>query len=254
MSLHIETVGQGPDLVMIHGWGMHGGVWGPVLESLASSFRLHLVDLPGLGHSPTVTPYTLQALSQAVARAVPQPAAVCGWSLGGQVAMRWALDAPEQVTRLVLVGTTPKFISGNDWSAGIDADVFRQFADQVRQDYRGTLSRFLALQAHGGDASKETIRRLREQFFLRGEAATDDLQAGLDILLQTDLRAEIGRLAMPALVLHGDYDRLAPVDAGVWLAEQLPAATLRVCRGASHAPFLSHPAWFVEQMKEALGG
>lgn len=254
MSLYIQTLGQGQDLVMIHGWGMHGGVWGPVLDALAATCRLHLIDLPGLGYSQSITPYTLARLSDAIAQAVPAAVAVCGWSLGGQVALRWALDKPDQVKKLVLVGATPKFINDSDWDAGIEAEVFRQFAAQVQQDYRGTLSRFLALQAHGGDASKETIRRLREQFFQRGEPQCADLQSGLDILLQTDLRAEVGRIATPALILHGDYDKLAPMAAGRWLAEHLPAAQLQVCKGASHAPFLSHPAWFVERMKEFLGG
>jgi len=147
MSLHLETVGQGPDLVLLHGWGMHGGVWGPVVEALADSFRLHLLDLPGLGHSGSITPYTLDSLVGAVAEIAPACAAVCGWSLGGQVALRWALTRPQQIEKLVLVGTTPCFVSGADWDAGIDAEVFRQFAAQVQQDYRATLSRFLALQA-----------------------------------------------------------------------------------------------------------
>lgn len=254
MSLHIQTLGQGPDLVMIHGWGMHSGVWEPVLESLAGSFRLHLVDLPGLGYSQSIVPYTLENLSAVIARAVPDAVAVCGWSLGGQVALRWALDQPNQISKLVLVDTTPKFINAEGWSSGIEAEIFRQFAAQVQQDYRGTLSKFLALQSHGGDASKETIRRLREQFFERGEPKNNDLQSGLEILLQTDLREEIGQVKTATLILHGNCDKLAPLAAGCWLAEHLPAARLQVCTGASHAPFLSHPAWFVEHMKEFLGG
>jgi pimeloyl-[acyl-carrier protein] methyl ester esterase len=110
------------------------------------------------------------------------------------------------------------------------------------------------LQAHGGDAAKDTIRRLREHFFERGEPAAQDLQAGLDILLETDLREALARIKASTLVLHGDYDKLAPVQAGYWLAEHLPTANLQVCKGASHAPFLSHPTWFVERLKEFLVG
>jgi pimeloyl-[acyl-carrier protein] methyl ester esterase len=252
MSLHLETVGQGPDLVLLHGWGMHGGVWGPVLEALAGSFRLHVFDLPGLGYSGSITPYTLEKLAGAVAEAAPYDTAVCGWSLGGQVALRWALERPQQIGKLVLVGTTPRFVSGSDWPHGVDDNVFCQFADQVRQDYHGTLSRFLALQAHGGDASKETIRNLREHFFERGEPDAEMLQGGLEILLAADMRADIGGINIPALVLHGDYDRLVPVAAGRWLAQQLPSARMQVCEGASHAPFLSHPTWFVGALKKFL--
>lgn len=254
MSLHVETLGQGPDLVLLHGWGMHGGVWAPVAQQLAASFRLHVVDLPGLGHSAAVAPYTLENLAAAVDRIAPAGAIVCGWSLGGQVALRWAMQQPHHIARLVLVGSTPRFVSGGDWQFGVAEDVFRDFAAQVRQDYRGTLSRFLALQAYGGDASKETVRQLRAHFFEHGEPAPQTLQAGLDVLLATDLREELGAVMAPALVLHGDYDKLAPVAAGRWLAQHLPCAQLRVCNNASHAPFLSHPAWFVDAMREFCHG
>ncbi|HEY3325692.1 MAG TPA: pimeloyl-ACP methyl ester esterase BioH [Novimethylophilus sp.] len=254
MSLHVETLGQGPDLVLLHGWGMHGGVWAPVAKQLAASFRLHIVDLPGLGHSAAVAPYTLENLAAAVARIAPPGAIACGWSLGGQVVLRWAMQQPQHIARLVLVGSTPRFVSGGDWQFGVAEDVFREFAAQVRQDYRATLSRFLALQAYGGDAAKETVRQLREHFFERDEPAPQTLQAGLDVLLATDLRAGLGAVTAPALVLHGDYDKLAPVEAGRWLAQHLPCAQLRVCNNASHAPFLSHPAWFVDVLREFCHG
>ncbi|HRA24442.1 MAG TPA: alpha/beta fold hydrolase, partial [Usitatibacteraceae bacterium] len=51
MALHVELAGQGPDLVLLHGWGLHGGVWQGLARELAPAFRLHLVDLPGHGHS-----------------------------------------------------------------------------------------------------------------------------------------------------------------------------------------------------------
>ncbi|PIQ13165.1 MAG: pimeloyl-[acyl-carrier protein] methyl ester esterase, partial [Hydrogenophilales bacterium CG18_big_fil_WC_8_21_14_2_50_58_12] len=47
MSMHIEIVGSGPYLALLHGWGMHGGVWDGVRDALAQRFRLHIVDLPG---------------------------------------------------------------------------------------------------------------------------------------------------------------------------------------------------------------
>ena len=51
MSLHVERSGHGPDVVLLHGWAMHGGVFAPLVERLASRFTLYLVDLPGHGYS-----------------------------------------------------------------------------------------------------------------------------------------------------------------------------------------------------------
>jgi pimeloyl-[acyl-carrier protein] methyl ester esterase len=74
----------------------------------------------------------------------------------------------------------------------------------------------------------------------------------LRVLLETDLRSEIENLRRPALLIHGDRDTLAPVQAAHWLAQQLPFGRLRVMAGASHAPFLSHPEQFIAALIEFL--
>ena len=150
-ALHIETVGQGADLVLLHGWGMHGGIWDGVRDALAAKYRLHIVDLPGYGASAQQDPYTLAALAQLVARCMPELAHVCGWSLGGQVAMQLALDFPRRVNKLVLLSTTPCFRQREDWPHGMDDTTMREFAHSLELDYVATLKRFLSLQARSGD-------------------------------------------------------------------------------------------------------
>ena len=49
--MHIETLGSGPSLVLLHGWALHGGVFAPLVQRLSDRYTLHLVDLPGHGHS-----------------------------------------------------------------------------------------------------------------------------------------------------------------------------------------------------------
>jgi pimeloyl-[acyl-carrier protein] methyl ester esterase len=58
MALHVETFGSGPDLVLLHGWGMHGGVWGDFALRLAEHHRVHAIDLPGHGYSGWLTSLT----------------------------------------------------------------------------------------------------------------------------------------------------------------------------------------------------
>ena len=102
-ALHIETSGQGSDLVLLHGWAMHSGIWGSVRDSLAQCFRLHLVDLPGHGLSPMCEPGTLEHLTGIVADILPENCMLGGWSLGGQVAMQLALRQPERIEKLILI-------------------------------------------------------------------------------------------------------------------------------------------------------
>lgn len=250
MTLYVETLGQGRDLVMVHGWGMHGGVWRPIVQALARQFRLHLVDLPGFGHSPVIQPYGVRELAAAVAAVAPPQTLVCGWSLGGQVALQWALDQPQQVSRLILLSATPKFIQSEDWQPGISLPTFHQFAADIQADYQPAMTRFLSLQAQGGDSAREIIRDLREHFFRRPAPSPSALKAGLEILLHADMRQQMADISMPTLVMHGERDRVVPPGAGRWLAEHIPHARLAMQDNASHAPFLSHPEWFNQQLTE----
>jgi len=104
MTCHVEIVGQGRPLVLIHGWGMHAGVWQPIVKQLAKDYMLYLVDLPGMGESRPVEPYLLDRLADEVAEVMPGISDVLGWSMGGLVAQKLAAEQPDRIRRLVLVG------------------------------------------------------------------------------------------------------------------------------------------------------
>lgn len=252
MNLHVETAGSGGDVVLIHGWGMHGGVWSDVRDALTERYRVHVVDLPGMGWSKACSPYDLKHVAEVVASRLPERTAIFGWSLGGQVAMRLALDHPQQVEKLVLIGATPRFVNGADWQSGVAAEVFNLFASQVAADYHDTMTRFLGLQAFGGESSRMLMRELKERFFARPVPDSGVLQDALRILLETDLRGELPDLRQPTLLIHGNRDTLAPADASRFMAAHLPHARLRIIEGASHAPFLSHPTTFLSEAMQFL--
>ena len=241
MALQINVSGSGPDLVLLHGWGMNAAVWDESAAGLTEHFRLHCVDLPGHGASRACAPCTLDALAGLLAAALPRRVAVCGWSFGGQVALNWALRKPDQVERLVLLAATPRFVRGAQWDCGIDAAVLDDFARGLAHDYRATLQRFYALQARGDAHPRGVLRRLREHALARGEPDAAALAAALRLLKKTDLRARLERIAQPALILHGERDALVPLAAGEYLQRVLPHATLEVFAGAGHAPFIAQP-------------
>lgn len=253
-ALHVDVTGRGPDLVLLHGWGMHGGIWDGVRDALAQRFRLHIVDLPGYGASAHCDPYTLAALAKGVAQAMPQRAHICGWSLGGQVAMRLALDFPQRVNKLVLLSTTPCFRQRADWAPALDDATMQEFARSLEQDYAGTLKRFLSLQARSGDDAREVIAALRAKLFARGEPALTSLRSGLAILHDLDLRAEVASITQPTLLLHGARDTLTPLGAGEWLAQHLPNSRLNIVGGSAHAPFLSHRQETLVALEEFING
>ena len=252
MTCHVEIVGQGKPLVMIHGWGMHSGVWQPLVKRLSKDYMLYLIDLPGMGNSRPIEPYHLYNLADEVAEIIPGVCDVVGWSLGGLVAQTIAINQPDRIRRLVLVGATPCFVSKPDWSSGVDPADFKEFADSVNHDYKRAIMQFLTLQCMKANDARDTIKQLRASFDFKPTPTQTTLQRALHILLETDLRNQVEAIRRPTLLIHGDRDTLAPVQAAHWMMQQLPLGYLRVMAGAAHAPFLSHSAQFIEALNEFL--
>ncbi|MBP6107950.1 MAG: pimeloyl-ACP methyl ester esterase BioH [Steroidobacteraceae bacterium] len=251
--LHVEIRGTGPDLVLLHGWALHGGMWGPWIDELARRARLHLIDLPGHGRSRWPEgASTLRDLARAVSPHVPQGAAVLGWSLGGMVALELARLRPGDLAALVLIATTPCFLAREDWPAGMNPGVLDGFAAGLAGDYRRTLSNFLALQTWGDENASQALRSLRANLDAHGEPEPQALVAGLGILRTADLRAELATIAIPSLVIAGEHDRITPVAAGRELASRLPSARFVEVPKAGHAPFLSHPETVLREVEGFL--
>ncbi len=239
MSLHYSTLGTGPELVLLHGWGTHGGIWSELAERLSPQFCLRVVDLPGCGGSADCEPYTLNRVASLLANEMPEHCGVVGWSLGGQVALAWARAAPEQVERIALIATSPCFARRADWPHAVSSELLQEFRRELAADCPGTLRRFFSLQALGDEHTREAAARLRGSLKHHGAPSVAALAGGLDVLLEADQRDELAVIRQPALVLHGDRDRVAPPAAGRHLARSLPDAELVVIPGAAHVPFVT---------------
>jgi pimeloyl-[acyl-carrier protein] methyl ester esterase len=156
------------------------------------------------------------------------------------IALELARQDPGLAGALILVATTPKFVAGEEWEHGMQAAVLDEFARGLAADYHGTVQNFLALQTRGDERSLETLRLMRQNLDAHGPPDTSALEAGLEILRTTDLRDALAGIALPALVIAGDHDRLTPPGAGRALAAALPQARYREIPRSGHAPFLSH--------------
>ena len=239
-KLHVEIAGSGPPLVLLHGWAMHGGIFAPLVDALRAHRTLHVVDLPGHGHSrDSGVPLALDACAHALLDALPV-APWCGWSLGGLVALRAASLQPARVPALALVCATPKFVVAEDWPQGMPAEVFHGFADGLRLDWQATIDRFIALEAFGSDHMREELRMLRDAVLAHGEPSPRVLAEGLQVLEQGDLRDALPALAMPSLWIGGRRDRLVNPAAMQEAAAIAPNARFVQIEHAGHAPFLTH--------------
>jgi pimeloyl-[acyl-carrier protein] methyl ester esterase len=255
--LHMTVSGDGPPLVLLHGWAMHGGVFATLAERLRHRNTLYLIDLPGHGLSrDDVTPLEFDAVCDAIHAQVPV-APWLGWSLGAMFALHAAVRDPARVPALIALCSSPCFVRGPDWRYGVSPEIFRDFAKGLGDDYRATLERFVALEAFGSDHAKEEMRELRNELFARGEPAARVLIDGLRILETVDQRQLLSELRVPSLWIAGRRDRLVDPRAmrdAVAHIEQAGHAQARFAQieHAGHAPFLTHVDAVVEQLSAFL--
>ena len=228
-----------PVLALLHGWGMNAHVFDALGARLSDDFEVCALDLPGHGGRVALPVNTLRSWADDLAQQLPDNATLLGWSLGGQVAMRAALDHSHKIARLVLLASTPKFVATPDWLGGMAAADLQAFGAALLADPQATLLRFLSLQTRGMPGQKTLLQQLRQTLLAAPAADGEALAAGLAILRETDLRPDLTRLTQPTLVLHGTLDTLTPPAAGAWLAEALPAAQHLEFARAAHAPHLS---------------
>jgi pimeloyl-[acyl-carrier protein] methyl ester esterase len=255
-ELHLEISGSGPDLALLHGWGLNVRVWDGLVEALRDRFRLIAVDLPGHGRSQAIsgggTPAEQTWSIHQALSSVSNRYCLLGWSLGGQIALDLAAAMPQQIQRLVLVATTPKFVAGPDWPYGMTEATIKRLAAQLQADYEQTVSDFLELQVRGSLEGGTVLSQLRHALISHGHARPATLQAGLGTLATGDLRGTLPHVHVPTLVIAGQHDRITPPAASRALAEDLPDARYVEMRRAAHAPFLSHRTEFAGLVAEFL--
>jgi pimeloyl-[acyl-carrier protein] methyl ester esterase len=242
MTLHVERLGAGPPVVLLHGWGFHSGIWDRFAAELARESSVHLVDLPGHGLSRGCELGTLDAAVDEIAAAIPDGALVCGWSLGGLVAQRLAERHPSKTRALALIAATPRFVRDAGWMHGVEAETLESFGEDLRVDPEGTLGRFVRLNTFDVPEARSAIREINTRLRSRPWASDAALRNGLDILRTTDCRRAAHGLRIPALVVHGGRDRIVPPGAGRWLAEELSNATLLELPASAHLPFVTDRA------------
>ena len=241
-ELVTRTQGTGVDVVFLHGWGMNSGAFTSFIPYLSDNFRVTTIDLPGFGENAEFvpSPYNVETLAQSVVNQLPDQCVLVGWSLGGLVAQKLALLAPEKLTGLVTIASTPRFIAGPCWP-GIAADLLSMFETQLEKNYQKTLERFLAIQAMGSETAKQDIKAIREQVTQFPDPAEEALKKGLRILSTEDMRQDVGRITTPTLRLYGRLDSLVTTSVIDRICELHPQADTVVLPHASHAPFISHP-------------
>jgi 3-oxoadipate enol-lactonase len=255
IELHIEEHGAGFPLLLIQGLGW--SKWGSRAQWAAYAERRRVLafDNGGTGRSAKPPgPYTIEELADDAASVLDarglERADVYGHSMGGFIALTLALRRPGLVRSLVLVGTGP----GGPEHEPLPPETFEIWFSVVGLPLEEAIERTFPtsfpagwIDEHSDEYAEWLAARLdpptppecwRAQF----EAAAHYTQVGVDV----------ERIDVPALVVHGDLDRVVPVANGRLLAARMPGAELAVLPGQAHVPMLEQPAPFAELVCDFL--
>ncbi|GMR15984.1 MAG: pimeloyl-ACP methyl ester esterase BioH [Gammaproteobacteria bacterium] len=254
-ELYCEIKGSGHNVVLLHGWGMHGGFWGKFNELLSNDLQTHALDLPGFGFSKDIkNEFTLNAITEVVEEYISklvQPVSLIGWSLGGLITLNILKRKRVQLDKIVLIATTPSFTKKTDWTSAVDQVVFDGFSKELIADYKKTLKRFLASQTRGSELAKEDLRDLKNKLKQRGDPALDALKSGLKILSETDLRNN-ERSEIPVMTVLGEKDTLVPARVESEFKNMFSNYKSLIIEKSGHAPFISKPEFCAEKIKNFI--
>jgi pimeloyl-ACP methyl ester carboxylesterase len=228
--LHYRVIGEGPPLVLIHGYGTSGYIWQRLFPYFEQTHQLFMLDLPGYGRSAAPLSWQLRAVAPLIGEWLDiqqlPPVTLMGHSMGGAISIHLTAIAPAMVKNLILVNT-----------AGLPLQ-----APLPQLALRATLS---AIQPGNGSYSLAMIR--------------DFVQPRIRVLWQTalemvdsDMRAELASITTPTLIIWGERDLLIPISLGRALSQALPHATFVTLPECGHRPMLGQPARFSTIVKEFL--
>lgn len=232
-------------LFFIPGWCLGRGP----LQSTVDALNGQFLDLPGYRSGPDGTPL-IDDFAAAVAHyaeRLPAGATLVGWSIGAQLALAVAAQAPAKVGKLLLVAGTTSFVQRDGWPHAMPPAALAEFTTAMVADAEAMLPRFVGGFNRGDARAKEVTRSLLDLADPR--PASEVLQSGLRWLAEVDLRPLAPQVQTPTLLLHGGADPLMPQGAAEALAALIPGARLELFADCAHAPFISRPDDFLARAR-----
>jgi 3-oxoadipate enol-lactonase len=239
VELHHRLDGpeDAPVLVLSNSLGTALGMWDDHLPALADHFRVLRYDQRGHGRTPVPPgPYTVADLGcdalELLDRLGLERVSFCGTSLGGMTAMWLAINAPERINRLALCCTSAHLPPRETWTdraATVRAEGMRSVADAALERW---FTPVLAMRR------PETVERIRRALL---DTPAEGYAGCCEAIASHDLRAELGQIRAPTLVLAAEDDPATPPDHGQLIADAVDRARLVVLERGRHLAVVEQP-------------
>jgi 3-oxoadipate enol-lactonase len=248
--LHHQILGssEGSALVFINSLGSDLRIWQEVAPAFTEQFRVILYDKRGHGLSDAPSaPYTIDEHTDDLLALLDhlgvEKASLVGLSVGGMIAQRMAVRAPERVQSITLCCTAAKIGTPELWTdriGAVETGGIEPIADAVLQRWFTPL--FHRTRADDLAGWRNMLVRTPAHGYAGTCAAIRD----------ADLRPNAGRIAVPTLCVAGDQDGSTPADVVKGTADLIPGARFALIEGAGHIPCVEKPAELTGLIKQHL--
>ena len=171
-----KTIGDGPSLVLLHGWAFNSDIFQSLIDKYKANYRITVIDLPGHGRSRDIDG-NIESWCNELTKIIPEQSILLGWSLGGLLSTYIASQI--EISKLILVAATPCLINNENWNYGISSEVFDQFAINLKNDSTKSLKRFVSLQSKEKSQLQELYKSIQKY-----PASHSALNTGLEIIIK----------------------------------------------------------------------
>ena len=252
MSIHkknnISVSGKGQrTLLFMHGFGCDQNVWRQVAPQFSDDYRIVLFDHVGAGKSD-LSQYnpekysTLQGYADDLIDIVRElelsDPVVVGHSVSAMIAVLAAVREPGLFSRLVLLAPSPCFLNDGDYVGGFERKDIEDLLVAMDSNFFGWSSMITPV-IMGNPERPELAGELHENFCRTDPAIAREFAR---VTFFSDSRDQLGKLAVPALIVQCSADALAPLAVGDYLHARLQGSALAVLNATGHCPHLSAPA------------
>ena len=259
IRIHYETTGTGRPLILLHSYPTHSAVWAPQIPALSSGRRVITYDIRGFGKSDAPTSASAYSQEKSIADLLVLmehlkigKADLFGFSMGGNIALNFALAHPSRVSKLVLIGTGAGTGDGsafakvcNAWAQAADDGGIEGFARDI------TANPLFTEYGGRGERERDTMWRL-----ITANTAHGVAHSAREVLAKRPtidaLAPRLKSLPVPTMVIAGAADA-GCVSAGKIMAEMIPGARLHVIPATGHFTNLEEPETVNRLVREFFG-
>ncbi|GAB7530385.1 alpha/beta hydrolase [Pseudomonas sp. 3A(2025)] len=262
-EIYYKDWGTGKPVLFSHGWPLDADMWDAQMYHLSSrGYRTIAFDRRGFGRSDQPwTGYDYDTFADDIADLINhldlQEVTLVGFSMGGgDVARYIGRHGTSRVARLALLGAvTPIFIKTDDHPQGVDKSVFDGIKTGLVKDRAQFISDFSSAFYGLDDGNKVSEGVLTQTLNIALLASLKGTVDCVTAFSETDFRADLAKVDVPTLVIHGDADKVVPLEATGRLAAKLIAgAELKVYQGAPHGFAVTHGEQLNEDLLAFVGG